>query len=133
MKRLTLVKSKSGIYMPVTTKKASEMLVKIENATLGLIYTFLERDGVILVPNLILDWVDSDEDWMGTNVCFLKKEGDKIVLGRDNDEDEDFLFSTSRNNFITMVKKWLEVIKMEPKKITISLYDDGRVEIKPID
>ncbi|MBT3455747.1 hypothetical protein HN446_01660 [bacterium] len=121
MRLIILYKGNGNFYFPKNNK--------IEDPKLDLIYDFLECDGIILVPNLILDWIDSDENWMGTNVCFLRKEDKKIVLGWDHDEDEEFLFSTSKKYFITMVKKWLEVRKKEPKEITISLYDDGQVEI----
>ena len=133
-KKVVLIKSKNNIYQP---EPLNVKVTRIDDIELSMIYHFLECDYIDI--DSLSQWLKNvNQDWCGTNTCFLEKKDGVIVLSNDDDYEHKYAFKTTGEYMLDMVKQWHKIFYDQsedkwPKKVTISLDDDGKVTITPED
>ena len=126
-KKIKLIKNKHGIY--------ESCFRKIDNVSLDIIYVFLTTD--YINQKTLVEWLKNEkQDWIGTNICFIEKSGDKLVLAYNSDSEKEYAFVTKKEYFVSMIEQWNEKVinkRRWPSEVVITLHNDGKVTIDPKD
>ena len=110
-------------------KNVPELNKKIKDKELSVIYCFLMHDYLDLPT--FLSWLNNkNEDWFGTNLCFIEKENENIILGFTGDYEHEDVFKTKPEHFADMLKQRDLLWKKKPQEFVIKLSDDGRVTLE---
>ena len=121
MKKIEIFKNKYGLY--------SYSKSKIDDIELRKIYIFLSHDYVDL--SFFLEWLNNkNEKLLGTNLCFIEKDGENLILGCNSNYEHKNIFKTKKEYFIEMLKQWEKVCAKMPKRVVIKLDDSGKVTLE---
>ena len=106
-----------------------ELDKQIGDTELNVIYCFLIHDYIDLAS--FLEWQkDKDADWVGTNLFFIKKENENIILGFNGDYEHENIFKTKPEYFADMLKQRDQLWEKNPKEFVIKLDDNGKVTLE---
>ncbi|MBT3455749.1 hypothetical protein HN446_01670 [bacterium] len=129
MKKIILEKNSNGIFVQTKLFKEEKTIdYKFDIIEDLLFSNYIEIDFL----NKLLE--DESETWLGTNEGFIEKDGDMLVIGYEQDyEEKKYVFRTKPKYLVDMIERWEEIFKINPNKISILLYKDGKVKINPVD
>ena len=73
---------------------------------------------------------NKNEKLLGTNLCFIEKDGENLILGCNSNYEHKNIFKTKKEYFIEMLKQWEKVCAKMPKRVVIKLDDSGKVTLE---